>query len=135
MVSFTKGEGFGRPLLEFTATGKPVIASGWSGQMDFLDSNMSYLLPGDLTQVHKSVVNKWFMQEARWFTVNYAYAIKILQSIEKNYSEVLKRSEEQRKHTLSNFTFDKMSSKLHHILDSIPVTKEVPLTLPKLKKI
>ena len=27
MVSLTKGEGFGRPLLEFSLTGKPIIAS------------------------------------------------------------------------------------------------------------
>lgn len=133
MVSFTKGEGFGRPLLEFTTTGKPVIASGWSGHMDFLDTNMSFLLPGDLLQVHKSVVNKWFMAEAKWFTVNYAFAMKVLQSVEKNYSETLKKSEEQRKYTLDNFTFDKMSSKLHQILDSISVAKEIPLTLPKIK--
>ena len=37
MVSFTKGEGFGRPLLEFSAIGKPIIASGWSGHTDFLN--------------------------------------------------------------------------------------------------
>ena len=135
MVSFTKGEGFGRPLLEFTTTGKPVVASGWSGHTDFLKDGMSFLLPGDLLQVHKSVVNKWFMAEAKWFTVNYAFAIKVLQSIEKNYSEVLKKSEEQRKYTLSNFTFDKMSSKFHEILDSISVSKEISLTLPKLKKL
>ena len=36
MVSHTKGEGFGRPLLEFSLTNKPIICSGWSGQMDFL---------------------------------------------------------------------------------------------------
>jgi glycosyltransferase involved in cell wall biosynthesis len=135
MISLTKGEGFGRPLLEFTTTGKPVVASGWSGHMDFLNPNMSFLLPGDLLQVHKSVVNKWFMAEAKWFTVNYAFAIKVLQSIEKNYSEVLKKSEEQRKYNLDNFTFDKMSSKLHEILDSISVSKEISLTLPKLKKL
>jgi hypothetical protein len=75
------------------------------------------------------------MAEAKWFTVNYAFAIKVLQSIEKNYSEVLKKSEEQRKYTLDNFTFDKMSSKLHEILDSISVSKEISLTLPKLKKL
>jgi hypothetical protein len=28
-VSATKGEGFGRPLLEFALTGKPTIATGW----------------------------------------------------------------------------------------------------------
>ena len=38
MVSLTKGEGFGRPLLEFSLTNKPVIASNWSGQTDFLKS-------------------------------------------------------------------------------------------------
>ena len=30
MVSFTHGEGFGRPLLEFSMIGKPSISSGWS---------------------------------------------------------------------------------------------------------
>ena len=31
MISFTKGEGFGRPLLEFGMTGKPIVAPNWSG--------------------------------------------------------------------------------------------------------
>jgi hypothetical protein len=31
MISLTKGEGFGRPLLEFSLVNKPIIASGWSG--------------------------------------------------------------------------------------------------------
>ena len=37
-ITFTKGEGFGRPLLEASLTGKPIIAPGWSGHMDFLNS-------------------------------------------------------------------------------------------------
>ena len=36
MVSLTHGEGFGRPLQEATMTGLPVLASAWSGQLDFL---------------------------------------------------------------------------------------------------
>ena len=36
MVSFTKAEGFGRPLLECATTGKPILAPHYSGQMDFL---------------------------------------------------------------------------------------------------
>jgi len=36
-ISLTHGEGFGRPLLEATQSGKPVIASAWSGQVDFLN--------------------------------------------------------------------------------------------------
>lgn len=133
MVSFTKGEGFGRPLLEFTTTGKPVIASNWSGQIDFLNPEMSVLLPGELTPVHKSVLNSWFMKEARWFTVNYIYAMKILQSVENSYKEYKTRSENQKKYTESNFTFDMMSEKLYSILSTIRVSEEIVLNLPKLK--
>ena len=36
-VSFTHGEGFGRPLLEASMTGLPIITSNWSGHKDFLN--------------------------------------------------------------------------------------------------
>ena len=35
-INITHGEGFGRPLLEASVTEKPVIASNWSGHVDFL---------------------------------------------------------------------------------------------------
>ena len=35
-VSLTHGEGFGLPLFEAAYSGLPVIAPGWSGQVDFL---------------------------------------------------------------------------------------------------
>ena len=57
MVSFTKGEGFGRPLAEFTLTGKPVLCSNWSGVIDFLQPDKSFLIPGSLGPVHQSAVN------------------------------------------------------------------------------
>ncbi|OAB40777.1 glycosyl transferase family 1 [Paenibacillus glacialis] len=41
----TRGEGVGLPFLESLASGTPVIATGWGGQMDFLTSNNSFLLP------------------------------------------------------------------------------------------
>jgi glycosyltransferase involved in cell wall biosynthesis len=43
-VTFTKGEGYGRPLLEASISQKPVIASNYSGHIDFLDVEMSVLL-------------------------------------------------------------------------------------------
>ena len=38
-VSFTKGEGFGRPLIEAALTGKPIITTNWSGHLDFLNAD------------------------------------------------------------------------------------------------
>ena len=56
LVSFTDGEGFGRPLLEATMTGLPILCSGWSGQLDFTDKERNILLGGKLEQIPKSVV-------------------------------------------------------------------------------
>ena len=53
MISFTHGEGFGRPLLEFSVTGKPVLYSNWSGHIDFLSEN-GIPLAGELRDVDKS---------------------------------------------------------------------------------
>ncbi len=55
-ISLTKGEGFGRPLLEASISGKPVIASGWSGHMDFLNADDAVLVGGELKQIHLTSV-------------------------------------------------------------------------------
>jgi glycosyltransferase involved in cell wall biosynthesis len=41
----TRGEGVGLPFLESMASGLPVIATGWGGQMDFLTKNNAFLVP------------------------------------------------------------------------------------------
>ena len=74
-ISFTKGEGFGRPLLEASLSEKPIMVSNWSGQLDFLNKNNAVLLPGTLTAVHESALPKEMLVDgAQWFTVNYQYA-------------------------------------------------------------
>lgn len=44
-VSMHRAEGFGRGLIEAMYLGKPVIGTGWSGNMDFMDADTAYLLP------------------------------------------------------------------------------------------
>lgn len=69
-VSFTKGEGFGRPLLEQAITGKPVITTNWSGHTDFIRPEYNVLLGGELKPIHESAANQWLIKEANWFNVN-----------------------------------------------------------------
>ena len=63
MVSLTKGEGYGRPLAEFGTSEKPIIASGWSGHVDFLKPDCSILLPGKLTDVHASAADNHILAQ------------------------------------------------------------------------
>jgi glycosyltransferase involved in cell wall biosynthesis len=134
-VSFTKGEGYGRPLLEASISQKPVIAPNWSGQIDFLHSEMSILLPGNLTQVHSSaVVANMILPESSWFTVDYKKASSTLVDIYKNYRKYLDNAKKQSYRSRTEFSLDKMSEKLLTILDE-KVPKQVALKLPQLKKI
>jgi len=136
MISFTKGEGFGRPLLEFGLTGKPIIASGWSGQLDFLKPEHCTLLPGQLSEVHPSAQDKFILQGSKWFTVEYSYAAKVLQDCMQNYKNYLKFSRKQIQYVKDNFSRDKMGERFVEIIDRglSNVPQQVSLKLPKLKK-
>ena len=69
-ITFTKGEGYGRPLAEASLSQKPIIASNWSGHIDFLKE--AVLLPGTLTNVHPSTVwENVIIPESQWFTIDY----------------------------------------------------------------
>ncbi len=138
MVSLTHGEGFGRPLLEATMVGLPVIASNWSGQTDFLNVNQSLLLPGKLEQVPSSAVWKdIIISESKWFSVDDSGVYKTLNYCFENHDEVKSKAKELMKTNTDKFTLNKMTDGLVEILDkhlsSMPT--EVGLKLPKLKKV
>lgn len=140
MVSFTKAEGFGRPLLEFATTGKPILAPHYSGQMDFLKKDFICALPGAKTPVHVTAANDWLLMSANWFTVDYAYAGKMMQEVQDNYKKWLELGKRQRFFVNTNFIKDSISLVYKSVLDIASETidklpKAVELKLPQLKKI
>ena len=50
-VSLHRSEGFGLTMAEAMSLGKPVIATGYSGNTDFMDERSAYLVPYDLVPV------------------------------------------------------------------------------------
>jgi len=136
MVSLTKGEGFGRPLLEFSTVGKPIIVSGWSGHLDFLPSDKTTLIPGVLEQVDGSVVDgKTFVEQAQWFKPDTKVFSSKLKELLKNPKPFVRGASSQRAHTLKNFTITNMDQVLAKILlERLPnFPKFVELSLPKLE--
>ncbi|WHY61378.1 glycosyltransferase [Cytobacillus firmus] len=51
----TRGEGVGLPYMEALSSGIPVIATGWGGQMDFLNEQNSFLIDYKLEDPRKSM--------------------------------------------------------------------------------
>ena len=137
MISLTKGEGFGRPLLEFTQSKKPIIATGWSGHIDFLRPDMSVLLNGVLNNVHKSASNKFLLKESQWFNVDTMQLGRMLKDMYKKYNSFKDNAKRQGYFCKTEFSYEKMKEKLDNILSNISITptpQQVPLQLPKLKK-
>jgi len=136
MVSTTKGEGFGRPLLEFCTTGKPIIASGWSGHLDFLNTGFTTLLKGHLENVHPSSVNNWLTAESKWFQVDPKDLKSSLKGMFKKYKEYSIKGKKQKQYVKTNFSWDKMHILIHNILDDknkVPeIAQQIELNLPKL---
>jgi hypothetical protein len=139
-VSFTHGEGFGRPLLEASLSEKLVIAPNWSGPVDFLNKD-AILLPGGLNDVKKESFPKSMrVKGAQWFTVNYNYASKMLKDVFENYSKYTVKGKKLAIMNNTKFSLDAMTKKFEEILDKyLPKFDEQPkpvdLKLPKLKKI
>ena len=136
-VSFTHGEGFGRPLLEACISGKPIIASAWSGHLDFLHKEYNFLVGGNLQEVHPSSSNKWIIQGSRWFKIDHNQASSVMKSVYNSYKKALGLSRKNRHFVKTNFTQEKMTEKLGELLTQYKVgegPKQVGLKLPKLKK-
>ena len=134
MVSLTKGEGFGRPLLEFSLTDKPVIATGWSGHIDFLKREFSALMSGELTPVHASAADDFLIKEAKWFSVDHGNIGHFLTDVSKNYKDWKVKAKKQGKYSRANFSFGVMKKQLADTLErNVPeIAKTVALKLPKL---
>ena len=135
-VSFTKGEGYGRPLAEAAITGKPIIVSNWSGHLDFLHPDYNVLVGGELNNIHKSSANEWLLKESEWFSINTDIASRAMKDIFKNYKGYFEKSRKQTQYLKDNWSFDKMVKKLNSLLPKIETAPQMQtLKLPKLKKI
>ena len=138
MVSLTKGEGFGRPLLEFSLSQKPIIVSGWSGHMDFINPQYSVCIGGQLTNVHPSAaVKNMILEESQWFAPSHSEINFSLKDMFENYKKYIDGGKRQAYQSKNQFSWRNMKELLEARLDEIipEFPKEVKLQLPQLKKV
>jgi hypothetical protein len=136
LVSLTKGEGFGRPLLEFSLTKKPIITTNWSGHTDFLDSKFTTLVKGEVKPVHSSaVVENMILAESEWFSPDMSEVAYHLEHMFKNYKSYEKGTMLQYHKSKNTFSFNAMKETLNNFLQSYTPAfpEEIKLQLPKLQ--
>jgi glycosyltransferase involved in cell wall biosynthesis len=67
LLSLTRGEGFGLPILEAAASNLPVICTNWSGHLDFMNRGKFIGVDYDLVNVPEGKIdNEIFTRGSRW---------------------------------------------------------------------
>ena len=140
MYSLTKAEGFGRPLLEFATTGKPLIVPFQTGQKDFLNEEFIVEVKGQLTPIHPTAQNEFLINGAKWFTPDYGYAENLLKDVFDKYKNYIDNGKRLRYHVNKGFTKSAVSAEYDKLIDIVnafesKIPKQVLMKLPDLKKI
>lgn len=135
MVSLTRGEGWGKPLIEFTQSKKPLIVSGWSGHLDFCNPEFTTLLPGALTPIHPSAqVPDMLIEGASWFSADLGHASSVLKDCYENYPKYQILGKRLGHYCKENFNQTKIKDKLGEVLNR-EVKLPYNIRLPELKLI
>lgn len=134
MIYLGHGEGYGRPLLEFSAIKKPIIATAWSGHTDFLFMEHVAMIGGKLQQIHPSAaVQNMLLPESSWFYIDEKQAEFYMKDVFEKYEKYLEKAKRQAHKSRSQFSMEKMKEALIPYLDKVPAAEG--LKLPQLKKI
>lgn len=131
-------EGFGRPYLEFSAgSSKPIIASPFSGHIDFLKEEFNIFVQGRIEQIHQSSVNPYLIKESSWFKADFKSLENVLENVYENYSKFVDMGKRQGHVSRTDFSFDAMVKQLDKILTDNMPKLSVPqaISLPKLKNL
>jgi glycosyltransferase involved in cell wall biosynthesis len=104
-VSLHRSEGLGLTMAESMALGKPVIATGYSGNLEFMSESNSYLVPSDLVDVPES----WWAHAsgARWAEPDVDAAAALMREVWENRDESRAIGERGRDELLDRFSPDR----------------------------
>lgn len=78
-VSLHRAEGFGLGMAECMYLGKPVIATGYSGNLDFMDRDNSLLVDCRMVPVHEGEYPHW--QGQQWADADVAHAARLMRQV------------------------------------------------------
>ena len=116
-VSLHRSEGYGLTLAEAMALGKPVIATAYSGNMDFMTNENSLLIPYSLVNVGDNA--EGYPSHSSWAEPDHVQAVAAMQKLVANKKLALDLGEAARQHIERNFSVavvaQKMSDRIHQI--------------------
>lgn len=116
-ASLHRSEGFGLTMAEAMACGKPVIATGYSGNLDFMSDDDSFLVPYRIATIERTCGP--YKAGYHWADPDLDYAVDAMREVEKNREKAA-------------IIGAKARAKVRTILDSREIAKPVRRRLKEL---
>ena len=117
MISFTRGEGYGLPLVDAAASGLPIIATNWSGHPEFLSQGNFGKVEYDLVQVPKDRCDgKIFIEGSMWAQPREENARKRMRKIVDSYNTPKEWAFDLQKKVREKFSIERILSMYDEVI-------------------
>ena len=107
-VSLHRSEGFGLTMAEAMALGKPVIATAYSGNLDFMDASTAYLVPATMTSVPKGCDP--YPAGARWADPDLDEAARLMRAVVEHPDAAAAVGQRARRSVLANHSIERRAA-------------------------
>ena len=117
ILSPTRGEGYGLPLIDAAAIGMPIVATNWSGHLEFLgDKNNFNSIDYEMIEINKSRCDgEIFLQGQKWAEPKEKSFKDQLSNVYNDYEEVTKKAKILSESVISNFNHKKIKNMYDNI--------------------
>lgn|GEM_PF-810947 len=126
-LSLHRAEGFGLPIFEALALGTPIVATGFSGPMDFLDGTVAHVVPATPAPVPAGVPA--YPAGSVWAEPDLDRAVEALRSVWEDPAEARQRADRGRALVLKRLTPEAVGPQLRAHVEK--VLERTPRRSPK----
>lgn len=123
-VSLHRAEGVGLTLSDAMALGKPVIATGWSGNMDFMNVGNSYLVRHELVELAENVGP--YRAGDLWAEPSIEHAVELMRRVFENPREAAARGGAARREIAARFSEEAVAAVISQRLEAIDLRRRLP---------
>ena len=117
-ISLHRSEGFGLTMAEAMAIGKPVIATGYSGNVDFMSAENSYLVDYEIGLVGPEC--EIYPADGEWAEPSVAHAAELMREVWENPEEATVRGARARENIARELSLESTGAAMRARLEEMP---------------